>query len=421
MKISYERSFASHSKSEFWSLKNDKKPTEVYMKSGKKYWFDCKICNHDFEMIICNITRRDSWCPYCSNRLLCTKDECEMCFNNSFASHKKAKYWSEINLLIPRSVFKSSNIINAWFKCEDCNHIFNSNINSIANGNWCPYCCYPCQTICDNKECKMCYIKSFASHDKAKYWSNKNSILPRQIMKNSSFEVLFDCNICNHIFSSKLNNITSSNNNWCPYCATPSKILCMDDCKLCFNRSFASHEKVKYWSKNNTVNPREVRKYSNTKFIFNCNNCNNDFKMALHNVCAGKWCSICKNKTEKKLLEWLKIKYNVKYQLRYTWCKNPITNRYLPYDFEINDKILIELDGRQHFEQVSNWRTPEEQLIIDKYKINCALENNMHIIHIYQEDVYYNKNKWDIILENCINDIILIDKPQLRLIGIDSM
>ena len=421
MKIPYEKSFASHQRAKFWSLKNEKKPEEVSMKSHRKAWFNCNKCNHEFEMILCNIARRDSWCPYCSNRALCDRNDCIICFNKSFASHEKAKYWLDINIIQPRSIFKSSNIANAWFRCDDCNHTFNSNINRIANGHWCPYCCYPCQTICNDEQCLMCYTKSFASHEKAKYWSNSNSITPRQIMKNSSFKVLFDCDICNHTFSSKLNNITSTNNNWCPYCAIPSKILCMDNCELCFNKSFASHEKAKYWAKNNNNIPRQIRKYSNTKFIFNCHICNNDFKIALNNVCAGKWCPVCKNKTEKKLLDWLKIRYNVKYQLRYNWCKNPITNKYLPYDFEINDKIILELDGRQHFEQVSNWRTPEEQLLIDKYKIEYALENNKHIIHIYQEDVYYNKNNWDINLEYCINDILLIDEPQLKLIGIDTM
>lgn len=421
MTIEFSKSFASHPRAEFWSLKNKKKPEEVHIKSGNKYWFDCKKCNHDFEVILYNITKRNSWCPYCAipSRILCNKEECIICFNKSFASHEKIKYWSNKNTISARSIFKNSSITNAWFNCINCNHEFESNINSITTGSWCPYCCYPCQTICENDNCLMCYTKSFASHEKSIYWSDKNILTPRQLMKHSSVEVLFNCNICNHTFSSKLYNITS-NNNWCPYCAIPSKILCTNDCIICFNRSFASHKNVIYWSNKNNINPRNIRKCSNIKFIFNCNICNNEFTMALNNICAGKWCPFCKNKTEKKLLEWLKIKYNVKYQLRYDWCKNPNTNKYLPYDFEINNKIIIELDGRQHFEQVSNWQSPQDQLYIDKYKIKCALENNRSIIHIYQEDVWYNKNNWDINLEKNINDILLINKPILRLIGINN-
>ena len=38
--IVFERSFASHTKSKFWSELNDLKPHEVYKCSGKKYLFN---------------------------------------------------------------------------------------------------------------------------------------------------------------------------------------------------------------------------------------------------------------------------------------------------------------------------------------------------------------------------------------------
>ncbi len=41
----------------------------------------------------------------CNSKRLCTNEECQTCFENSFASHEKSKYWSEKN---PRQVFKSS-------------------------------------------------------------------------------------------------------------------------------------------------------------------------------------------------------------------------------------------------------------------------------------------------------------------------
>lgn len=246
----------------------------------------------------------------------------------------------------------------------------------------------------------------------------KNILKPRELFKNCNKKYIFHCNICNHDFTSTLNNITS-NNNWCPYCAIYNKILCTGDCSMCYNMSFASHEKAKYWSKKNTITPREVRKCSNMPFIFVCNNCEYEFSISLNNVSAGRWCPVCKNTTEKKLLDWLKNKYDVKYQVRYSWCRNPDTQYYLSYDYEINNKIMIELDGRQHFEQVGNWRSPDEENKRDRYKVKCALENNKHIIHIYQEDVLYDKNEWYIKLENEIKDCLLNSTPILKTIGID--
>jgi hypothetical protein len=50
--------------------------------------------------------------------------------------------------------------------------------------------------------------------------------------------------------------------------------------------------------------------------------------------------------------------------------------------------IIIELDGLQHFKQVSNWKSPDDNLINDKYKMKCVNENNYSIIRILQDDVY---------------------------------
>ena len=48
----------------------------------------------------------------------------------------------------------------------------------------------------------------------------------------------------------------------------------------------------------------------------------------------------------------------------------------------------------QHFEQVSNWQSPEKTQKNDKYKIKCANSNNFSVIRILQEDVYYNTYDW---------------------------
>ena len=83
------------------------------------------------------------------------------------------------------------------------------------------------------------------------------------------------------------------------------------------------------------------------------------------------WCPFCKNKTEYKLLDFLKDKFNVVYQFKTKWCINKSTNIPLPFDFYIKDlNLIIELDGKQHFNQVSNWRNPEITQSIDIYKMN---------------------------------------------------
>ena len=61
-------------------------------------------------------------------------------FEKSFASHPKAKYWSEKNGKVkPREVFKSSGK-KYLFKCEECSHEFQIGLNSISSGRWCSFC-----------------------------------------------------------------------------------------------------------------------------------------------------------------------------------------------------------------------------------------------------------------------------------------
>ena len=123
--IPYEKSFASHEKFEYWSEKNgDVKPRDVYKSSHKKYWFDCNVCNHSFDSAIYNICG-GKWCSFCANKKRC-ENECEYCFQKTFASHEKSEYWSEKNGDVkPRDVSKSSHK-KYWFDCNVCNHSFDS-------------------------------------------------------------------------------------------------------------------------------------------------------------------------------------------------------------------------------------------------------------------------------------------------------
>ena len=105
---------------------------------------------------------------------------------------------------------------------------------------------------------------------------------------------------------------------------------------------------------------------------------------------------MCVNKTEKMFLEWFENKYkhlDIKHQAKYDWCKN---KRPLPFDFSIESlKLIIEIDGPQHFRQVSNWQTPEITQARDEYKTQKALENGYTVIRILQEDIYKSVVGWE--------------------------
>lgn len=107
----------------------------------------------------------------------------------------------------------------------------------------------------------------------------------------------------------------------------------------------------------------------------------------------GNGCAFCKNKTEGKLYALLKNIYPTTCcQYKREWCKKVF---FLPYDFCIPElNIIIELDGPQHFTQVSNWDSPKNQYENDKYKEECANNNGFAVIRLLQEDVFYDTYDW---------------------------
>ena len=120
-------------------------------------------------------------------------------------------------------------------------------------------------------------------------------------------------------------------------------------------------------------------------------------------------CPSCINKTEYKFYEKIKEIYpTIKRQYKVEWCKN---KQRLPFDFAIEElKIIIELDGEQHFTQVSNWTSPETQIENDKYKTDCANQNGFSVIRLLQDDVYNDKFDWFNEIQISVSKIIATQK-----------
>ena len=322
---------------------------------------------------------------------------------NSFASHEKAQFWSSLNDLKPEEVSLNSHK-KFWFDCPKCNHSYESIINNInSNDSGCPYCYN--RKLCGKEECILCFEKSFASNEKSQFWSTKNNVSPIEINKGTFKKYFFDCKKCGHELLISLKGITNDKK-WCCYCSHQQ--LCEDEtCNFCFENSFESVEYSKYW--NQTMNydskPRYVFKNTNKKFWFVCHVCNNSFEKIISCISSkNSWCPICKNKTERKLFEKLNKKYNdIQREYKFAWCKNI---NLLPFDFVLeNEKIIIELDGPHHFEQVSNWGNFEDNQKRDLFKMKCANENGFSVIRLLQEDVFFNKYEWFTELINNIEKI----------------
>lgn len=406
--IPFEKSFASTNIAKYWSLKNIDEngnfisPLNVSKGTDKKYFLYCNICDHHYLTRLRNVSFENSiCCPHCTNLRLCEEPNCKFCFDKSFASSFRSENWSlkntdeNGNFISPRSIFKHTNS-KYIFDCKECGHDFQSsvsNITKINNPSFCSFCAN--MKLCENEHCQTCFYKSLASDPFSKYWSSKNKITPRGIFKGSSTKYWFICKICDHEFDCAPSTIRRRPDYLqCSYCSSQKLCPLDKDCQKCYQKSLASHNLIFCWSPNNKIDPRQVFKNSGKKFLFICTKCSEEFEGIPDKFTKGCGsCPKCLNITEQKLFN-IMLKYYPELQRQFSvsWCKNI---NYLPFDFVLLKlKIIIELDGRQHFKQVNNWNSPEDTQKTDKYKTLCANNNDFSVIRLLQEDVYYDKNDW---------------------------
>jgi very-short-patch-repair endonuclease len=178
----------------------------------------------------------------------------------------------------------------------------------------------------------------------------------------------------------------------CPICSGVYKKTTIDF----INESNKIHKNIYDYSKVDYVGCKQ-------KVIITCL-LHGDFEQTPDSHIQGVGCPFCKNKTEGKLYKKVKEIYpSLITQFKQDWCKR-IFN--LPFDFCIPEyKIIIELDGSQHFIQVSNWSSPEDTFQNDKFKEECANNNLYSVIRLLQEDVLYDTYDWIKELCNTIEEI----------------
>ena len=114
-------------------------------------------------------------------------------------------------------------------------------------------------------------------------------------------------------------------------------------------------------------------------------------------------------KTEEKLYSILKVKFEVTRQYKPEWCKDQEKKSQLSFDFLINSiKLIIELDGDQHFIDIPNWKSIANNVRHrDLYKMDKAINNGFHIIRLKQDDIWNDKYDWKKELFKSIEDLPL--------------
>jgi hypothetical protein len=151
--ICYHKSLASHPLIDEYCLyenendENKLRPQQIFKHASldNSFWFKCSTCQHKKQ----NCARNIHQCGYCRGELFCNNDNCNFCYDKSFQSNPMSQYWhptknlnADGTILTPRFICKNSTI-HCWFTCPECNFDFESNLNHVNYGQFCPHCVNP--------------------------------------------------------------------------------------------------------------------------------------------------------------------------------------------------------------------------------------------------------------------------------------
>lgn len=187
-------------------------------------------------------------------------------------------------------------------------------------------------------------------------------------------------------------------------------------CSYCKNLKRRTVEEMKKYIKEKDRNYELISDHNRTRDIskFLHKKCNNAFDMKIHNfVTRGQRCPICakyENKNPKfydskgilkikKVLDNLDLSYEA--EKKFSDCYGKSIHKLLPFDIYIEDlNLIIEYDGKQHFEPVDFFggqESFERNKRNDRIKNDYCNSNNISMIRISYKQ---RKNIEEIIREN---------------------
>lgn len=212
--------------------------------------------------------------------------------------------------------------------------------------------------------------------------------------KNNSTKILMKHNICGHEYLVTPEMFIGKKARRCPKCKSN---------KLRKKFSYTTQIFIdKILSKEPDYILLSEYTNTNTKIKLKHLTCNKIFEVRPNDFQQGTRCPYCntKSKGELKIQKWLDDN-NIYYEkeFRFDDCKN---KRTLPFDFKLEDDsgkiILIEYDGKQHFEESFYGNNLEKQKFRDNIKNDYCNSHNIDLYRISYKDI----NNIDIILEEII-------------------
>ena len=333
--------------------------------------------------------------------------------------------------------------------CKECNQKFQAYPSDLLQEHGCKNC-----SIKSRSEKRRYTHERFV--DKLSQINSTITIIGQYVSSQTKIECR--CNICNHIWSAKPNNLM--NGSGCPNCynnhkgdslrwnteqfiqqladkntnvlliseyvdyntkvtvqcktcnnifeTTPHHLLNGHGCKKCASKRVGDvlrKDNVNFILELREINPniRVLSKYINSKANVKCQCivCGNEWHATPNNLLKGTGCIMCNRKQSKgeQKVQSILDNWQIEYVSQYTYDGLlGVNNRKLSYDFYIPSfNTLIEVQGQQHNNPVEIFGG-EEQFIIqqehDRRKREFAKNHNLKLLEVW----YYDFDKIEEIL-----------------------
>jgi glutaredoxin len=305
-----------------------------YVNNRTKIKWKCLIDNHEWEAIPNNVVYNCSGCPLCYAVDRYLTDEI-------IDNRIKGKHIKRV------SKYTNTNVKILW-ECLDvkCGHKWKSLVSSVLHANsGCPVCSGNMKLTNEIIDERLKYRPIKRIDD---YITGRTNIKFKCLNPDCGYE-----------WQSKPNNIL--NGIGCPKCNSKEKL---------------TNEIIDERLKNRPIKRIGECVKSSTKITWKCLNvsCQNEWEAVTGAILRGGGCPYCRKKNEKRILNFLKMKYNEVD----TQKKILINGKKFLVDFFVND-TFIEYNGQQHYTVVEHWggekRFKEQQERDLKLREYCKQKN----------------------------------------------
>lgn len=320
---------------------------EDYIGDKKKILWKCLNCAHEWKAIP-NAIFRGTGCPKCAGKEKITNEE----FDQRIESRpvkRLSDYKGHTHTIKMECLNKS------------CLHVWDTKATYILTGSNCP----------------KCNLTEKFTNEVVDNFIKERPIIRLDDYIDTRTKIRWKCEKCDHI-----------------WLARPAGVLKGQGCPKCkYDYKKLTNDRV-----DARIDPNEIERIgdvvdSKTKIEWKCKKCTNSWFATPNNILRDRKCPTCTlMQRESRLATQLKekcLKLFPKCTLEYSVFRNKDTNRFLPYDIFVEadqQKYIIEIHGRQHFEFVELYHGSQEEFerrkLLDQTKKEWAIDNGFIYIEI---------------------------------------